>query len=577
MGSTRGFVRRHVGVLLAVLISSPFVQLGPPKVTRPRVVLPEHEARIVEFSPDSRVMVTDGASGGCVRDAATGRVLVRLMRAGSNDPSPATEITWPRFTADGRHLIVQLGGPRFSPELTWTVTLAVFEAATGRECAAFEGVGSEIWWGLTLAPAAYALSADGSTLAFCRATDHRTSQVTVWDVAAEKVVAEFPAFPPLALAPDGSALAYDSRDTRAEPSSLTIRALRPGQSPATQVRGVGALTGLGAGAIAFSPDGKLLAYRVLKEGPGVEIEVRDVNSGQLRAAWNANRSRLSGFDPLIDPETLWFSPDARLLLLGDLRGHGDPPLIQCWDLSGESPRMVLKGLWEGFTPDGSRAAIATWDHTSRWSPVSRRHNNSDVEVFDLPESKPRARLVETEVHQATISPDGRILALPSDRKDAIERQGIDALVRRLRRAVGLQPMAGDLEDILNPPTVEVHEIRFLDAATGKFTGTIDRPARRDPERTPYTMTFSPDSKTLLVKYLPEDFGGWSSRNPMVDWSVELWDVPAGRRIAGSHSLVLALAATLLVFAGAWLDRRRARRVGADDQPATSHIDSVSIL
>ncbi len=224
MGSMRGFLRRHVGLLLAVLLSSTFVELGPPKAIRPRVVLPEHEARIVEFSPDSRVMVTDGTSGGCVRDAATGRVLVRLMRAGSDGPSPATEITWPRFTADGRHLIVQLGGPRFVPELTWTVTLAVFEVATGRECASFERVGSEIWWGLTLAPAAYALSADGSTLAFCRATDQRTSQVTVWDVAAEKVVAEFPAFPPLALSPDGSALAYDSRDTRFQPSSLTIRA-----------------------------------------------------------------------------------------------------------------------------------------------------------------------------------------------------------------------------------------------------------------------------------------------------------------------------------------------------------------
>ena len=135
----RGFVRRHVGVLLAVLLSPTFVELGPPKEVRPRVVLPEHEARIVEFSPDSRVMVTDGDSGGCVRDAATGRVLVRLMKAGSNGPSPATEITWPRFTADGRHLIVQLGGPRFGPELTRTVTLAIFEVATGRELASFEG------------------------------------------------------------------------------------------------------------------------------------------------------------------------------------------------------------------------------------------------------------------------------------------------------------------------------------------------------------------------------------------------------------------------------------------------------
>ena len=56
---------------------------------------------------------------------------------------------------------------------------------------------------------------------------------------------------------------------------------------------------------------------------------------------------------------------------------------------------------------------------------------------------------------------------------------------------------------------------------------------------------------------------------MIDWSVELWDLPTGRRITGSHSLVAALAATLLVFAGAWLDRRRARRLGADNNATNS--------
>ena len=86
MGSIRGFVGRHVGVLLALLMSPFFVILHAAKAPRLRVLLPEHEARVVEFSPDSRVMVTDGASGGCVRDPVTGRVLVGLMRAGAADP-----------------------------------------------------------------------------------------------------------------------------------------------------------------------------------------------------------------------------------------------------------------------------------------------------------------------------------------------------------------------------------------------------------------------------------------------------------------------------------------------------------
>ena len=129
MRSMRPLIGRHAGVLLAVLISPIFVGVHSTQAPHLRVVLPEHEAHIVEFSPDSRVMLTDGASGGCIRDAATGRVLVRLMRTGANGPIPATDITWPQFTADSRHVIVQLGGPRFGPEVT--VTLAVFCGGNG--------------------------------------------------------------------------------------------------------------------------------------------------------------------------------------------------------------------------------------------------------------------------------------------------------------------------------------------------------------------------------------------------------------------------------------------------------------
>src|SRR5262245_55754502 len=103
MSSLRGFVGRHAGILLAVLLSPAFVGLEPRRLARPRAVLPEHDAHIVAFSPDSRVILTDGASGGCIRDAATGRVLTRLMRNGPDGPVPATDITEPRFTADGRH------------------------------------------------------------------------------------------------------------------------------------------------------------------------------------------------------------------------------------------------------------------------------------------------------------------------------------------------------------------------------------------------------------------------------------------------------------------------------------------
>src|SRR5262249_56609376 len=135
-----------------------------------------------------------------------GRELAGLVRNAPAGPVLATDIPEPRFTADGRHVVVQLGGPRFGGGPTLgselTVTLAVFDVATGRERGSFAGVGSGIWYGSALAPADYALSADGSTLAFCRVSgigSQRKGTVTVWDIDAAKAVCEFPGLPPLAL------------------------------------------------------------------------------------------------------------------------------------------------------------------------------------------------------------------------------------------------------------------------------------------------------------------------------------------------------------------------------------------
>jgi WD40 repeat protein len=475
-------------------------------------------------------------------------VQARLMRTGPDGPVPATDITEPRFTADGRHVIVQLGGPRFSPWPTGggelSVTLAVFEVATGRERASFAGVGSGVWYGSALPPAEYALSADGSMLAFCRVSgigSQRRGTVTVWDIDAAKVVSEFPGLPPLALTPDGTTIAHgDNDDARSRSSFPRIRTVRPGRAAGRRESGLATCADLGAGPAAFSPDGKLLAARVSGEHELFAARVCDVSDGRVRAVLEPN---VPLTNPWISPESLWFSPDGRMLLLEDVGGFGVSPQMQCWDLSGASPRLVLHGPVQGFTPDGSRAAIAEWDVASRW--ILAASNNSKVDVFDPPGPLARLHLVETEVHTATISPDGRTLALPSDRKEAIEPSPIAALVTTIRETLGL------------PLTIDVHEIRFRDAATGEFVGSIDYSARPRP---PHSVTFSPDSKTLVVSYLPADFKGWNSSNPMIDWNVELWDIPTGRRIRRAYAWAAALAAAALVLAGAGFDRWRGRRL-----------------
>jgi hypothetical protein len=63
MGSLRRFVGRHAGVMLALLACSVLAGLLLERTPRLKMALPEHEAHVVEFSPDGRVLVTDGASG----------------------------------------------------------------------------------------------------------------------------------------------------------------------------------------------------------------------------------------------------------------------------------------------------------------------------------------------------------------------------------------------------------------------------------------------------------------------------------------------------------------------------------
>jgi hypothetical protein len=507
--------------------------------------LPAREGHIVEFSPDGRVLVTDGASGGCIRDAATGRVLVRLMRAGADGPAPAAGITWTRFTPDGRRLVAQLGGPGFGPEPR--VTLAVFDGATGRELASFAGVGSEIGYGWALSPAEYALSADGSTLAFCRVTgfgSDRKGQVTVWDVDAGRVVAEFPGLPPLALAPDGGVVAHgENDDARSRTAFPAIRVLESERPARARAQGPGMSTQVSSGPVAFSPDGKLLAARI---SPGREevIEVRDVRSGQLRAALKPD---LSGHDGFGSPQVIQFSPDARTLFLQDPGGHmrTRSGVIQCWDLSGPSPRLGPQGPSESFAPAASRAAISELDPASLRGPQAPQH--AEVAVFDLPAPEARLRLArDGVVLEATISPDGRILALPSNRSTESDRRGILASLRDLLCTVGIMSR--------RPPVVSVVTLR--EAATGRLIGTIERKGLGFPG----PITFSPDGRTLVVRELPWDSAQMSSDNPTIDWHVELWDVPAGWWSGWPSWLAAALAAAGLVLAGAWLDRRRARRL-----------------
>ena len=271
-----------------------------------------------------------------------------------------------------------------------------------------------------------------------------------------------------------------------------------------------------------------------------DVEVRDVAGGRVRAVLNPNDSiHLRWFSPA----NVWFSPDARMLLLEDIGGYTSPQRIQCWDLSGASPSLRHQGRPESIAPGGSKAVNVIRPVASHWGPAPRE--DGAVEILDLTGERSRLRVTEPGFDSAAISPDGRIMALLSNRAQVTGWPRPGTLAGRILSVIGLGPKG--------PSVVGV--IRWRDTESGQLVGTAHRPA---VVRLPGSIAFSPDSKSLVVKDLPVDFS-WNSANPMIDWSVELWDVPAGWRIGGTSSLAAALAAAILVLVGAWFDWRRSRR------------------
>ena len=151
--------------------------------------------------------------------------------------------------------------------------------------------------------------------------------------------------------------------------------------------------------------------------------------------------------------------DAKLLFVGIPFNSVGEPMTQVWAVAGQTPSLAMECHTAAVAPDAGRAVTARYDMSSRWDPGS--YDNSDVKVFDLPSPTPRLDFKETGVHVAAISPDGKLLALPSHRWGVT---GSTLLSRVLVSAYGAFGFG------LNgfAQSLEVHEVRLYNAATGRF-------------------------------------------------------------------------------------------------------------
>jgi WD40 repeat protein len=225
------------------------------------------------------------------------------------------------------------------------------------------------------------ISPDGRLVAFA---SQDAGTVTVWDVARRERKRELRC--PSAGAPtfsqDGTRIAAPCDD-----------GLAVWQADGTEVARFGNLE---AAAVAFSPDGRMLAVSSVRGG--------DMDSGRLSlvslssAGTGARELWRSGKGNLV--WSLAFSPSGDRLAAGTLRGE-----VRLWDVAGgKEIGGPLKGHIDGvqsveFQPHGNLLASAGWDNT--------------VRLWDLDKHAPASvPLVEHTDRPVTLSfsPDGRRLA-----------------------------------------------------------------------------------------------------------------------------------------------------------------------
>jgi len=245
-------------------------------------------------------------------------------------------------------------------------SVRLWDPSSGKEVAGLQGHGARV--------NAVRFSPDGKSLA--SAGSDRA--VFVWNVARRKVVATFKAdkqdqhgFDRLAFSPDGQSLAATVEN------AAVLWEIKSGK----QVRRVEGVIG----DLAFSPDGKLLAFVNKDHG----ATLLDLASGKPTATMKS----------VVD--ALAFSPDGKVLATGTRLP--DEEAVKLWDvasgkLKAKFPSVDRYAAPLAFSPDGKMLAVGGYE-----------------KYMELRDATTGKRLAVVEDSQfptfAAFSPDGKTLAV----------------------------------------------------------------------------------------------------------------------------------------------------------------------